>query len=138
VDLDGLPESQEFTAGHERKANLFKGLGNLANLMMNARGMGSKLEEIAERLKQERVIGTAGGQMITVHANGLGQVLQVVIDSSLECHNDRELIQDLLPAAINDAISKAKQMHVQAMKEVTGGLELPGLDDALKQFTNPG
>jgi DNA-binding protein YbaB len=44
----------------------------------------------------------------------------------------------LLPAAINDAISKAKQMHVQAMKEVTGGLELPGLDDALKQFTNPG
>lgn len=117
---------------------MFKGIGNLANLMMNARHLGGKMEEIAQRLREERVIGSAGGQMITVHANGLGQVTQVLIDPSLECHNDRELIQDLLPAAINDAISKAKQMHIDAMKELTGGVEIPGLDKALQHFTSPG
>lgn len=117
---------------------MFKGLGNLASLMMNARNLGGKMEEVAARLKQERVIGSAGGQLITVHANGLGQVTQVIIDPSIECHNDRELIQDLLPTAINEAVSKAKQLHVEAMKELTGGIDLPGLDDALKQFTSPG
>ncbi len=117
---------------------MFKGLGNLASMMANARNLGGKMEEIAQRLKDQRVIGSAGGQLITVHANGLGQVTQVIIDPSLECHNDRELIQDLLPAAINDAVSKAKQMHVDAMRELTGGLDFPGLDDALKQFTGPG
>ena len=91
--------------------------------------------ELSEKLKSERVIGSAGGQMITVHANGLGQILQVIIDPQLELQNDRELIQDLLPAAINDAIAKAKQKHIESMKELTGGLNLPGLDEALKQFT---
>lgn len=117
---------------------MFKGLGNLANLMMNARHLGGKMEEIAQRLREERVIGSAGGQMIVVHANGLGQVTQVMIDPSLECHNDRELIQDLLPAAINEAVSKAKQLHVEAVKELTGGVEIPGLDQALQQFISPG
>ncbi len=44
------------------------------------------------------------------------------------------MIQDLLPAAINQATTKAKQMHVEAMKEMTGGIELPGLDDAINQM----
>ena len=114
---------------------MFKGLGNLANLMMNARNLGGKMEEVAKRLREERVIGTAGGQMVTVHAHGLGQVTQVLIDPTLECHNDRELLQDLLPAAINEAVSKAKQLHIEAMKEMTGGVDIPGLDQALQHFT---
>lgn len=114
---------------------MFKGLGNLANLMMNARQIGGKMEEVAKRLREERVIGTAGGQMVTVHANGLGQVTQVVIDPNLECHNDRELLQDLLPTAINEAVAKAKQLHINAMKELTGGVDIPGLDQALQHFT---
>jgi DNA-binding YbaB/EbfC family protein len=114
---------------------VFKGLGNLANLMMNARNLGGKMEEVAKRLREERVIGTSGGQMVTVHANGLGQVTQVVIDPNLECHNDRELLQDLLPAAINEAVAKAKQLHIEAMKEMTGGVDIPGLDQALQHFT---
>ncbi|MFM7562520.1 MAG: YbaB/EbfC family nucleoid-associated protein [Planctomycetota bacterium] len=114
---------------------MFKGLGNLANLMMNARNLGGKMEEVAKRLREERVIGTAGGQMVTVHANGLGQVTQVVIDPNLKCHHDRELLQDLLPAAINEAVAKAKQLHIEAMKEMTGGVDIPGLDQALQHFT---
>lgn len=115
---------------------MWKGLSNLASLMANANSLGAKMNEVMDKLKSERVTGSAGGQMVTVTANGLGQVLQVKIDPELDWQNDRELIQDLLPPAINDACSKAKQRHLELMKEVTGGLNLPGLDQALQQFSS--
>ena len=114
---------------------MFKGLGNLANMLKQAQSIGSKMGEVTEQLQRERVTGSAGGQMIVVVANGLGQILQVEIDPQLAAQADRELIQDLLPAAINDALAKAKQKHMDAMKGLTGGMDLPGLDDALKQIT---
>ena len=46
------------------------------------------------------------------------------------------MIQDLLPAAINDAIAKAKQLHVEAMQSVTGGISIPGMDDLAKMYTD--
>lgn len=114
---------------------MFKGLGNIASLMKNAQNIGGKMGEIGEELKGKRVSGSAGGGMVTVEANGLGQILSVKLDPVLVEKQDAEMIQDLLPAAINDAIAKSKQLHMEAMQGVTGGLSIPGLDDALKNFT---
>ena len=110
---------------------MFKGLGNMASMIRQAQQMGGKMEEISAQLKTRRVTGTAGGGMVEVEANGLGEVLKVRIEPSL---NDREMIEDLLPAAINQAAAKAKSLHLEMMQSLTGGMDLPGLNDMLAQM----
>ena len=113
---------------------MFKGLGNIANLMKQAQEMGGKMQEINEQLKSERVVGSAGAGLVEVEANGLGEVLAVRIDPSLIEKQDRELIEDLLPAACNAAKEKAAQKHAEKMQALTGGLNLPGLSEALENM----
>jgi DNA-binding YbaB/EbfC family protein len=121
---------------------MFKGLGNLGNIagmIKQAQEMGPKMQEAQEKLKLKSVSGTAGGGMVTVHADGLGTVTKVEIDPVLIEKNDFEMVMDLLPAAINQASAKAKELHVEEMKSVTGDLPLPGgLEDTLKNFLSPG
>ena len=118
---------------------MFKGLGNIASLLGQARTMGPKMQEAMEELKHKTVTGSSGGGMVTVVANGAGQVVSVKIDPVLVEKNDMEMVSDLLPAAINDALVKQKQLHMEAMQSVTGELPLPGnLDDMLKQFMGGG
>lgn len=117
---------------------MFKGLGNLANLgslMKTANEMRSKMQTLGEELKAKRVSGAAGGGLVEVEVNGLKEVLSVRIDPALIEKQDREMIEDLLPAAFNAAAKKAEELHAQAMASLTGGLEIPGLGDALSQFT---
>lgn len=116
---------------------MFKSLGNLANigsLMKQAQEMSGRMQAMQEQLKTKRVSGSSGGGMIEVDVNGLGDVLAVRIDASLVEKNEREMIEDLLPAAINAAQAKAKQMHAEAMQELAGGLPIAGLSDALQQL----
>ena len=110
---------------------MFKQLGNLASMMRQAQQMGGKMEEISVQLKTRRVTGSAGGGMVEVEANGLGEVLKIRIEPSL---TDREMIEDLLPAAINQAAGKAKELHMEMMQALTGGMDLPGLDDMISQL----
>ena len=114
---------------------MFKGLGNIASLMKQAQNIGGKMGEISEELKAKRVTGNSGGGMIVVEANGLGHILSIKIDPVLKERNDFEMIEDLLPAAINEANAKAKQLHVDAMQSVTGGISIPGIDDMIKTYT---
>jgi DNA-binding YbaB/EbfC family protein len=114
---------------------MLKGIGNIAALMKQAQTMGPKMQEQMELLKSKQVVGTSGGGMVTVHANGAGQILKVEIDSTLAEKNDVEMISDLLPAAINDALAKQQQMRVEVMQSVTEDLPLPGnMENMLKQF----
>ena len=114
---------------------MFKGLGNIAALMKQAQTMGPKMQEQMEQLKTKQVTGTAGGGMVTVHANGAGQVLSVEIDPALAEKNDIEMIQDLLPAAINDALEKQQLLRMEVMQSVTEDLPLPGsMENMLKQL----
>lgn len=117
---------------------MFKGLGNLANLgsmLKQAQQMGTKLQGISEQLKTQRTSGTAGGGMVSVEVNGVGEVLKCRIDPSLVTAGDRELIEDLLPAAINQAFAKAKDLHADAVRSLTSGMDVPGLDEMMSQFT---
>ncbi len=113
---------------------MFKGIGNLgniANIMKQAQEMGGKMQELTEQLKTKRVVGSAGAGMVEVEANGLGEALAVRIDPTLIEKQDRELLEDLLPAAINAAQQKAKALHAEQMQSLTGGLNLPGMEDLL-------
>jgi len=117
---------------------VFKGLGNLANLgalVKQAQEMGSRMQALTEELKTKRATGNSGGGLVEVEVNGLGEVLAVRIDPSLMARQDREMIEDLLPGAFNAAQQKAKRLHAEAMESITGGLQMPGLQDAIAQFS---
>jgi len=114
---------------------MLKGIGNIAALMKQAQTMGPKMQEQMELLKSKQVTGSSGGGMVTVTANGAGQILKVEIDSTLAEKNDVEMIADLMPAAINDALAKQQQLRVEVMQSVTGDLPIPGgMENMLKQF----
>jgi DNA-binding YbaB/EbfC family protein len=116
---------------------LFKGLGNLANLgalFKQAQEMGGKMQELQEELKNKRATGSAGGGLVEVDVNGLAEVLTVRIDPSLVEKGDREMIEDLLPAACNAARAKAEALRAEALQSMAGGMNLPGLQDALAKL----
>ncbi|MCG8583409.1 MAG: YbaB/EbfC family nucleoid-associated protein [Pirellulales bacterium] len=117
---------------------MFENLKNLGGLMKQAQEMGQKMKAVQESLKDKRAEASTGGGLVTVEVNGLGEVLNVKIDPSLvggsEGGGDHEMIEDLLVGAINQAVAKSKQLHAEAMQEVTGGMNIPGLSDAMKNM----
>jgi DNA-binding YbaB/EbfC family protein len=118
--------------------DVLKGLGNLANLgtiLKQAQQMGSTLQNLLDQLKQKRVLGTAGGGLVEVEASGASEILRVTIDPSLVARQDREMIEDLLPAAINQALARARELHSEALDSATQSLQLPGLSEALTKLT---
>ena len=117
---------------------MFKGLGNLANigsLIKQAQLMGGKMQQINEDLKTRRAEGSSGGGMVHVEVNGLGEVLSCRIDPSLFTAGDRELVEDLLPAAVNQALAKSKELHVEAMKSMAEGVDMPDLGALMSQLS---
>jgi len=115
--------------------SVFKGLANIGGLLKQAQQIGGQMGQITEEMKKRRVTGTAGGGMVEIEVNGLMEVLRCSIDPSLSSQNDRELLEDLVVAAVNQAIAKGKQMHADAVRELTGGMSLPGMDDLLEKMT---
>ncbi len=116
---------------------MFKELGNIASLLRQAQQFSGKMQAINERLKGQRVTASTGGGMVEVEANGLGEVLRVRIEPTLVERGEREMIEDLLPSAVNQALAKAKKCHYEAMKSITDGLNFPGLDEALSKWSEP-
>jgi nucleoid-associated protein EbfC len=115
--------------------NMFKGLSNLASLLRQAQQIGGQMGQLTEKMKNQRVTGSAGGGMVEIEVNGLMEVLRCHIDPQLFTQGDREMLEDLVLAAVNQAIAKGKQMHADTMRELTGGISLPGLQEALQKFT---
>lgn len=114
---------------------MFGQLGNLASLMKQAQQIGGKLEGMSVELKSRRATGHAGGGMVEVEVNGLQEILRCKIDPKLLREEDRELLEDLLVGATNDALVKARQLHAEAMQSLAGGMNLPGLQEAMAGLT---
>lgn len=106
-----------------------KNLGNLGSVLKQAQEMGAKLQGLKDELRSRRAQGSAGGGMVTVEVNGLCEVLSCRIDPSLVKPDDREMLEDLIVAAVNQACLKAKDLHTEAMQSITGGV--PGLGDLI-------
>lgn len=114
---------------------MFKGIGNLFNVMKQAQQLTGQMNGLKEELQGQIVSGTAGGGLVEIEASGLGEVLRCKIDPTLIAQQDRELLEDLVTSAVNQALAKAKQLHQEAMKKLAGGLNMPGLDEALAKMT---
>lgn len=87
--------------------------------------MQKKMEEMQQKLAETEVTGQAGGGMVQVVLNGKGQARKVVIDAKLVDPNDKEVLEDLIVAAINDAKSQSEVKMNEEMGKLTGGLGLP-------------
>ncbi len=114
---------------------MFKGIGNLMSLMKQASSIGGRLKSVTDQLKGKRATGSAGGGLVELEVNGLGEVLRCRIDPALVAKGDREMLEDLVAAAANDAAAKARSLHMEAMQGLAGGIELPGMEDALARLT---
>jgi DNA-binding YbaB/EbfC family protein len=98
--------------------------GGIGNLMKQAQKMQAEMQEAQERLAQEEVIGESGGGMVKVTMNGKHEVRRVEIDDSL-MGDDKEMLEDLVAAAINDASTRVSQKMQESMSGLTAGLGLP-------------
>jgi nucleoid-associated protein EbfC len=89
--------------------------------------MQARMAKIQEELGEKTVTGTAGGGMVEVVANGHQKVLSVTVKPEVVDPADVEMLQDLIVAAVNDALRASREVAEQKMAAVTGGLRLPGL-----------
>lgn len=99
----------------------------LKDLMEQAQNLQSKVAEVQEELAGRIVSGNAGGGMVTVEANGAQEIVSIRIEQDLVDPNEKEMLEDLVTAAVNDALRKSKEMVTEEMSKLTGGLKIPGL-----------
>ncbi len=107
-----------------------KGIPNMGNIMKQAQQLQAKMAKIQEELSEKTVEASAGGGMITVVANGKQELISIHIEKEVIDPDDPEMLQDLVLAAVNDALTRAKDMMNQEMGKLTKGInipELPGL-----------
>ncbi len=102
-------------------------LANMGNILKQAQAMQAQMAKVQEQASVKTVTGTAGGGSVTVTANGAMQLLSIVIDPEVVKSGDVEMVQDLVMAASNDALHKAREMMANEMKAVTSGMNVPGL-----------
>jgi len=98
---------------------------NLDQLMKMAQEAQAKLMEAQEGLDKIIVEGVSGGGLVKIRASAKGRILAVEIDESLLQPSEKQMVEDLVAAALNDARSKADVAAQGAMKDVTGGMQLP-------------
>ena len=110
---------------------MFKGLGNMAQLIKDAQKhaatMQKKLDELEKDMKERVVDGTAGGGMVTAYANGNQELLSVKIDPEVVDKEEVEMLQDLVVAAVSQALEKAKALREEESKKIMGSLGLPNI-----------
>ncbi len=99
----------------------------MANLQRMAMQMQQGIERVKQELAAARVEGTAGGGVVTAVVTGDNKLVEIKIDPSAVDPEDVEMLQDLIVAAVNDALASAAQLAETKMAAVTGGMRLPGM-----------
>ncbi len=108
---------------------MMKGMGNMKGMMKQAQKLQKKMAKIQEEAALKTVEATAGGGMVKVVANGMQppQVISITIEKEVVDPEDVDMLQDLITAAVNDAIAKANEISNSEMSKLTGGLNIPGM-----------
>ena len=101
--------------------------GNMNNLMKQAQKMQAELARAQEEIKDMTFEATAGGGMVKVVANGDMTVDSIVIDPEAVDPEDVEMLQDMVAAAVNEALRGVSEISSQRLNAATGGLNIPGL-----------
>lgn len=98
---------------------------NINDMMKQVQAMQSRMADMQAKVEQMTVTGQSGGGMVKVILSGKGVMKSLSVDPSLLKPEDREIVEDLIVTAHNDAKAKAEVMMAEEMKQVTGGLPLP-------------
>ena len=100
---------------------------NMGNMMKQAQKLQSQMLKMQEDLAGKTVEATSGGGMVKVVANGRQQIISIQIEKEVVDPQDVDMLQDLILAAVNDALIKSQEMVTAEMSKLTGGLKIPGL-----------
>ena len=104
-----------------------KGIPDMGNLMKKAQQLQDKMVKMQEELEEKMVEASAGGGMVTVVANGKQEIMSIKIDPEVVDPDDAEMLEDLVLAAVNEALDQARQMVNAEMTKLTGGVKIPGI-----------
>ncbi|MCC6347044.1 MAG: YbaB/EbfC family nucleoid-associated protein [Nitrospirales bacterium] len=103
----------------------------LGDMMRQAQKLQEQMQKMQEEARTKTVEATAGGGMVTVVANGGGELISVKIEKDVVNPDDVEMLQDLILAAANEALRRAQQMVNEEMSKLTMGLQIPGMGGGL-------
>lgn len=99
----------------------------MANMMKQAQKLQAKMMKLQEEMAEKTVESTSGGGMVKVVANGRQQIVCIQIEKEVVDPDDVEMLQDLILAAVNDALTNSQEMVTAEMSKLTGGMNIPGL-----------
>ena len=100
-------------------------MADFFKILQQAQQMQGRLQQMQEDLQHKVVSGSSGGGMVSVEADGRGQIKKVKIDPSLAGQSDVEMLEDLIVVAVNDAQKKATELAQEEMGKIPGGMNLP-------------
>jgi len=100
---------------------------NMGNMMKQAQKLQNKMLRKQDELAEKTVESTAGGGMIKVVANGQQRIESLKIEKEVVDPDDVEMLEDLVLAAVNEALQRAQDMVSEEMSKITGGMKIPGM-----------
>lgn len=103
------------------------GMGNMGNMMKQMKKVQKQMEEMQNQLEESEVEASAGGGAVTAKVNGKKELISITIDESVVDPEDVEMLQDLVIAAVNEAMRNADELAAKEMNKLTGGMNIPGL-----------
>jgi len=99
----------------------------MQQLMKQVQKIQKKMAELQEELAQRTVSASAGGGMVTAVVNGRQELVSLKIDPEVLNPEEKEMLEDLIVAAVNEALRRSQEMVQEEMSKITGGLKIPGL-----------
>jgi len=111
----------------QKEGKMAKGLGGMGNLFKQAQEIQARMARVQEELAHKTVEASSGGGMVRVTVNGQFNCSSVKIDPSVINPQETEMLEDLILAAVNEGIRRARDMVSEEMGKITGGLKIPGL-----------
>jgi nucleoid-associated protein EbfC len=100
---------------------------NMMSMMKQAQKLQARMVEMQAELGNRTVTAQSGGGMVEATVNGRQELLSLRIDPEVVVAEDVDMLQDLITAAVNEALNKAREMMSQEMSKLTGGMQIPGL-----------
>ena len=103
------------------------GRGGIGNIMKQAQQMQKRMAQLQQELEERRIEAAAGGGMVKAVVSGKQQLISLTIDPKAVDPDDVEMLQDLVVAAVSEALKQSQQLAQEEMAKITGGMNLPGL-----------
>ena len=104
-----------------------KGFGGMGNLFKQAQEMQAKLARVQEELARRTVEAASGGGMVKVTVNGQLGLASIKIDPTVVNPEEKDMLEDLILAAVNEGLRMAREMAAEEMSKITGGMKIPGM-----------